>query len=229
MKFGLLAALGAACCYGIASVLQAVAVTAVASIRILGVRMTRIEWVAIVVVCVGLLVLATSTGQEGSTPVGRAFHWALVAAVALPVLLGAAVARTPGATGSLLLGAAAGLGFSIVGVASRVVPNVSLAALGRDPATYALALAGSLGFLLYATALQRGSATTATTPAVVVETTVPAVVGLLLLGDRTRSGGAAPAVCGFLLAVAGSVALARFGEQPPPPNSAGAGPGPPAG
>lgn len=276
VTLGLLAALGGACCYGVASVLQAVAaraagssagldprllmrllgqppfvaslalslggftlhvvalrslplfvaqaviacsvaVTAVASVRIIGARMRRAEWVAVLGVCLGLLVLGATAGKAGSTVVGRAFHWGLVAAVVLPALIGVVVVRAPGATGALLLGAAGGLGFSIVGVAARVLPTLSVSALSRDPATYALLAAGPLGFLLYATALQRGSATTATAPVVVVETTVPAVVGLLLLGDRTRSGAAVPALCGFLLAVAGSVALARFGEHPPLP------------
>ncbi len=179
--------------------------------------MRRAEWVAVLGVCLGLLVLGATAGKAGSTVVGRAFHWGLVAAVVLPALIGVVVVRSPGATGALLLGAAGGLGFSIVGVAARVLPTLSVSALSRDPATYALLAAGPLGFLLYATALQRGSATTATAPVVVVETTVPAVVGLLLLGDRTRSGTAVPALCGFLLAVAGSVALARFGEHPPLP------------
>jgi hypothetical protein len=47
---------------------------------------------------------------------------------------------------------------------------------------------------------------------VVGETAIPAVVGILVLGDHTRPGFAPVAVLGFLLAVAGALALSRFGE-----------------
>jgi hypothetical protein len=39
-------------------------------------------------------------------------------------------------------------------------------------------------------------------------------VGVVWLGDRTRDGLAWLAVLGFLVAVAGALALARFGEAP---------------
>jgi hypothetical protein len=57
--------------------------------------------------------------------------------------------------------------------------------------------------------LQRGSVTTATAIAFAVETTVPAFVGLTLLGDRARPGFAPVAVVGFVLALAGCLSLAR--------------------
>ena len=62
---------------------------------------------------------------------------------------------------------------------------------------------------------------TATTAALVVgETTVPALVGLILLGDTTRRGFAPLGVTGFVLAVGGALALSRYGElveaKPPP-------------
>jgi hypothetical protein len=40
----------------------------------------------------------------------------------------------------------------------------------------------------------------------------PAIVGVLFLGDTTRHGMTGVAACGFVLAVASAVALARFGE-----------------
>ena len=44
------------------------------------------------------------------------------------------------------------------------------------------------------------------------ETTPPAVVGVLFLGDTTRRGLTGVAVAGFALAVVCAVQLARFGE-----------------
>ena len=66
--------------------------------------------------------------------------------------------------------------------------------------------------MLYATALDGGSVTTATAAVVLAETMPPALVGVIFLGDTTRHGLAAVAGLGFALAVACAVALARFGE-----------------
>ncbi|GAA3221570.1 hypothetical protein GCM10020256_28420 [Streptomyces thermocoprophilus] len=49
---------------------------------------------------------------------------------------------------------------------------------------------------------------------VIGETVGPAAVGVLWLGDRTREGLAWLAVLGFVVAVAGALMLARFGEAP---------------
>jgi hypothetical protein len=80
---------------------------------------------------------------------------------------------------------------------------------------YLLVAGGLLGFLLYTTALQRGSVTTATAAMVLGETAAPAGVGLMVLRDSARPGFASVAVFGFVLAVAGALSLARFGELQP--------------
>lgn len=58
--------------------------------------------------------------------------------------------------------------------------------------------------------------TVATAGMVLGETVGPAVVGVAWLGDSTREGLAWLAVTGFAVAVAGSLALARFGEPSAP-------------
>ena len=68
---------------------------------------------------------------------------------------------------------------------------------------------GALGMLLFAAALQRGPVTTASAVTFAVETVVPAVVGVMMLGDRPRAGFAPLAVIGFVTAIVGTVALAR--------------------
>ena len=82
----------------------------------------------------------------------------------------------------------------------------------RDPAAYAVAAAGIVSFVFYATALEGGSVTVATSAVVLAETLPPALVGVLFLGDTTRPGLTPVAAAGFLLAVASAVTLARFGE-----------------
>ena len=80
-----------------------------------------------------------------------------------------------------------------------------------DPAAYAMALAGLLGLLLSATAMQRASAVTVTAATVGTETVVAALLGLVLCGDRPAADGTAYALAGFVLVLAGALALARFG------------------
>ena len=67
----------------------------------------------------------------------------------------------------------------------------------RDPAAYAVAAAGIVSFVFYATALEGGSVTVATAAVVLAETLPPAVIGVLFLGDTTRPGLAPVAVVGF--------------------------------
>ena len=66
--------------------------------------------------------------------------------------------------------------------------------------------------MLYATALDGGSVTTATAAVILAETLPPALIGVLFLGDTTRHGLAVVAGSGFALAVFCALALARFGE-----------------
>jgi hypothetical protein len=125
---------------------------------------------------------------------------------------GFAVARLPNPVRTLALGAIAGLGYGIVAVAARILPGFGVLELVKSPASYTLAAAGILSFLLYATALEGGSVTTATAAVILGETLPPSIVGVTFLGDTTRHGLTAVAAVGFALAVVCALALARFGE-----------------
>jgi drug/metabolite transporter (DMT)-like permease len=114
--------------------------------------------------------------------------------------------------GASALGAAAGLGFGLTALAARSLTNLSPGHLVRDPAVYAAVGGGVVAFQFFATGLQRGSVTAVAAAVVVTETAVPAVVGIIALGDHTRPGFAPVAAVGFLLAIVGALALARFGE-----------------
>ena len=194
-----------------AALAASLAVTAVAA-RFLGVRLGRREWAAVAVVCAGLALLGAAAESEGSDPVGLGFRLGLIGAVV--VLAGAGIAagkanrrvRTPA------LGLVAGLSFGVVAIAGRIIPSLAPLDLLTDPATYTVAVAGGMAMLFYATALQRGSVTTSTAMMVLGETVFPSLVGVLVLGDRTRPGFTVPAIAGFVLAVAAALALARFGE-----------------
>ncbi|WP_033287830.1 hypothetical protein [Amycolatopsis jejuensis] len=191
------------------------AVTAIA-VRVLGVRLGAREWTAVGVVCVGLALLGSAAESEGSDQVGLGFRLALAAAAVVLGIAGFAAGRAGDRVRTAALGLVAGLCFGLVAVSGRVIPSLAPLDLLRDPALYVVAAAGGMAMLFLATALQRGSVTTATAMLVLGETVLPSLIGVLLLGDRTRPGFAVVALAGFVLAVAAALALARFGEPSAP-------------
>ena len=188
------------------------AVTAVFASWLIRLELAWREWLAVAGVVAGVGLLGSSAGEHPATGVSGAFKVALIVAVAGIGLAGVAASRIRGPFRTPLLGAVAGLGYGVLAVAARVLPGFTPAELVRDPAAYALAAAGIVSFMLYATALEDGSVTVATAAVVLAETTPPAVVGVMFLGDHTRPGLGGVAVLGFGLAIFCAVALARFGS-----------------
>ncbi len=195
-----------------AALAASLAVTAVVAAWLLKARLGRAEWGAVAVVCLGLGLLGAASGAEGTTAGGPGLRWGVLAASAVVLAAGAAADRLPERARAAALGLGAGLGFGVVTVAVRLIPDLSVADVLANPATYAVLLGGGSAFMLLTSALQRGSVTAATAGMVIGETFGPALVGVLALGDRTRPGLGAMAVAGYALAVLGALALARFGE-----------------
>ncbi|GAA3769202.1 hypothetical protein GCM10022206_04640 [Streptomyces chiangmaiensis] len=196
-----------------AALASSLAVTAVVAARLLRVRPTGSEWAAVAVVCAGLAMLGLASGAEGGRAGSRDLEYAMLATAAV-LLLGPAAGRLPRWGRDLVLGLCAGFGFGVVEVAVRLIDSLAPGSLFTNPATYALLLGGGAAFLLLTTALERGSVTVATAGMVVGETVGPATIGVVWLGDRTRDGLTWLAVLGFVVAVAGALTLARFGEAP---------------
>ncbi|WP_327398543.1 hypothetical protein [Streptomyces phaeochromogenes] len=197
-----------------AALAASLAVTAVVAAWLLHVRLSGLEWGAVAVVCAGLAMLGLASGEEGDKTGSTALKYAMLGTAVVVLLLGALAGRLPDRGRALALGLGAGFGFGVVEVSVRLIDGLTPSVLFTNPATYALLLGGGAAFLLLTSALQRGSVTTATAGLVIGETIGPAVVGVVWLGDRTREGLAWLAVLGFAVAVAGALALARFGEAP---------------
>lgn len=179
----------------------------------LGTRLGLREWLGLAALGAGLILLAASAGIEKNEAIGAGWYWVMLASAVPVALLGAAGLRLTGSAAAIILGTAAGLGFAITAIAARSlqVPNPWWK-LVASPATWAIAVGGILGMLLFALALQRFAVTTVTALVLMAETVVPAVIGLVFLGDTIRAGFGAVAAVGLLLALAGAGLLAKFAE-----------------
>jgi drug/metabolite transporter (DMT)-like permease len=199
--------------YAVGAALAAsLAVTAVTAARLLDTRLAPREWAAVAVVVGGLALLGIAAAGEGHSHGSAALRWGTLATALALLAAGTAGGRLPERSRAAALGLGAGFGFGVVEVAVRLIDGMTPSALLTNPAVYALLIGGAAGFLLLTSALQRGSVTAATAGMVIGETVGPALVGVLALGDRTRPGWGPAAVAGFVLAVLGALALARFGE-----------------
>ena len=193
----------------------ALAITAVAAATYLKIPLSRGEWVGVIAVCAGLLALGLSAGADKDVELTTFQRWLPLAAAGVLLLLTIPAARLKGRVGVTALGALAGFGFGLVGIATRTLEKpITFGSLLTDPNTYGIIAAGALALLALATALQRGGVTQATAAMVVAETVIPSAIGLAFLGDEIRPGFQVVAGLGLLVAIGGSVALARLGEIP---------------
>jgi drug/metabolite transporter (DMT)-like permease len=197
------------------------AVTAIAAIPLLGARLAGREWAAVAAVCAGLVLLAVAAGSERVAPVSEAVNWWLLVASVVVGLLGLVVGQWKARMAPVALGFVAGLGFGVTALGARIITDLNIVSLLTNPAVYALGIGGFTAFLFYTTALQRYGVTTVTAAVIIGETLLPALVGVIVLGDRTRPGFIPVAIVGFVVAIAGAIMLARFGE-PAHPAEAGA-------
>lgn len=200
-----------------AVVASSLAVTAVLAMGLLDIRPSRFEWSALLCVTTGLTLLGLAAKAQSPPRLNDLDRWLLVVSVTAVGGLAIFLARRrPDVAGtSWALGLLAGLMYGAAGIGARILRTPSTPwRLFVDPALYAMAMAGVLGLLLYAMALQRGSVTVVTAAVVVAETLIPAAIGITLLGDRPASGRTGFAAAGFALTVAGALALARYGEPP---------------
>jgi hypothetical protein len=171
-------------------------------------RLSARHGAAVAAVTLGLALLAAGSGEAGAVRVDASF----VAVVWLAVVLLGAVGAAHHRLGPGVLSAFAGVGYAGSAVAVRGI-GLPLEAL-VVAAAVAVPVLGVLAFWLYSLALERGRVTAASAPMIVVQTFVPAAVGLLWLGDGVRSGWGAAAAVGLVLATAGAVLLGRGVRSP---------------
>ncbi|MFF2144821.1 hypothetical protein [Kitasatospora sp. NPDC058190] len=191
-------------------------ITALLSIKLLGIRLKQLEWASIGVLCSALVLLAVSAGPEGGHHAEMAFHWWLLIITTVLLVGGSLLVRRMGSKGAIVAGLLSGLGFGGLGVGVRILNGLEPFDLGQllsDPALYAILIGGLGGMYVHTVALQIGSVNGATAALVVGETVLPGAVGVLWLGDSSKAGLGWLGVVGFLLAVVSAVGVAYFGQD----------------
>lgn len=208
-----------------ATISMSLVVTAFAASRVEE-ALTRKYWGAVALVTVGLVLLSAGAGDPGAVVTTTSFTVVLWAGV---VLLAVASVGAGHLTGGGL-GALAGLGYTgsaiaVRGVGTPVETAVVFAALAVP--SYSI-----VAFWLYSLGMRRIAVSSASAALIVVQTFVPAGIGVALLGDQIRPGWWPVVLVGLLSATVGAVSLSRrsldvsgTGSSPDPARSRPPAPG----
>lgn len=186
-----------------ASISLSLPVTAVVSALWLHERLDTSRWLAVVAVIAGLVLVAAGAGgvehtTSTATLVGVGVLWLLVLALgARPALAG----------GAGILGAWSGLGYAGSAVTTRGLS--ADAVLFSVLALVVVSALGLVAFWLYSVALGRTDVASSTAPLIVMQTCIPAVVGVVAFGDTVRSGWEIAVLAGLVVSLAGAIHLGR--------------------
>lgn len=182
------------------------AVTAFMAARVVREPLSVRHRVAVGVLVGGLVLLALSAGSVGTHQFDASGIVALYAALVGILLIALATLRVGGQRGGVLLGCLGGLAYAGSPIATRSLVEPELDWLTILPAL-TIGLYGLLGFWVYSLALRRGSVVATSGPLVLLQTVVPAVVGVVALGDSIRSGWWPVAVLGLLASTGAALTL----------------------
>lgn len=174
----------------------------------LGWRVRVREFLALSVIACGVAVLAAGAVPSRPDAVGTGLQWGLVVMVLAVMLVAIPAGRLVGSRSAVIIGAFSGVSFGVVAIASRPLAAGPVADLPLSPMFWLIVLAVAVGQTLFAAALQRGSATSASAAMTAVATVVASLTGLLVLGDKVRNGWAPLVGLGLSLVVAGVIWLA---------------------
>jgi drug/metabolite transporter (DMT)-like permease len=197
-----------------ASVAAGLGVTALLGVLVLKWSLPRAEVALLALLLAGITALVLAAQPAPSRRLGVAGVIALVVALAVIAVAGFFAVRLHGATGSVVLGSLAGVGFSAAAIAARPLAGEhSAAGVLADPLLYLLLAHSLVGQLLLGLAMQRGSTTSAVAAMDAAGAVPAAVVGLLLLGDRIHPGREWLAAVGFVTTLAAVIGLTRYAES----------------
>jgi hypothetical protein len=174
--------------------------TAVLSVRRLHEPLGPARWTAVGAVTLSIALLALGAGSPGAVTTSWAFAaWVVAGLGAVTVAGFASRGNAP------LLGALAGCGYAgsalaVRGIGAELSGPVLVCAL-------AVPALGLVAFWLYSLALAGTGVAAATGALIVLQTFVPAAIGIAFLGDGVRDGWWPAVAAGLVLGVTGAVAL----------------------
>ncbi|MGI5499041.1 hypothetical protein [Lentzea sp. CA-135723] len=187
-----------------------VGVTAMIS-SFLGHRLRAAGWGALLVGAIGLVLLGVSAEPGPAQALSPHWKWILLA-TPIPVAAIALYARRHQRVWSTVaLACGSGVSYSVVGISARTLhlpDNVWLLVL--EPAAWSIALNGLIAAVVFAMALQKGGPTGVTAIMFTTNTALSSFVGLVYLDDNVRDGYMTAAAIGFVLAIAGAIAVAHY-------------------
>lgn len=179
-------------------------------------RLHRREWLAIAGLTLGLMALVFSLSPTaGDRAAVSGLHWALATAATLAVV-GALVAggrRTGGSARAAFYGTATGTSFGLTATliaATTAASSHGFATVFSTWQTYGFVVTGALGMFLLQSALQAGPLVAAQPGFTLADPVVAVILGVLLFGERVRTGPwLAGEIGGGLLMALATLALAR--------------------
>ncbi|CAL9622330.1 DMT family transporter [Streptomyces pilosus] len=178
-------------------------------------RPDRRTWLAFVALAAGLAAFLISASPTAGRDTASAEQWLLTSAVVLSGVVVLVLAARPvrGAPRAALLGLASAVSFSLTAALLKEVtgrlPDGPAAVLGTWP-VYATAVAGGVAFLLLQSAFRAGTLA-ASQPALTLGDALTSVgLGWALFGEQITLGvRTVPALVGVVLMGAGTAGLAR--------------------
>jgi drug/metabolite transporter (DMT)-like permease len=181
-------------------------VTALIAAFVMGEPLRPGQWVAVATMAVGLGVLAIASGSVGQATFTDRTTLALYVLLVVTIALGWLAVRWTHPYSGVALGILAGVAYGGSPIATRALVDFSW-----TPDTFVTAASigmfGALGFVLYSIALNRTSVTAATAPLILLQTVIPAAVGVALFHDDVRNGWWPFAVTAFVVSLAAGIVL----------------------
>lgn len=181
-------------------------VTALIASGVMGEPLRTEHWWAIVAMVAGLGVLALAAGDVGHTSFSDQTTIALYALLVATTVVGWLVWRWQHPASGVVLGTLAGVAYGCTPIATRALVDFSWD-LNTLATAVSIGLFGSLGFVLYSLSLNRASVTAATAPQILLQTAIPAIVGIALFHDEVRDGWWPAAITAFGISLLAGILL----------------------
>lgn len=197
-----------------AATASSLVVTAIGSALLLPAERRPGLWRPVIMVTAGLAMIGSAAAEGEST--GASTLWGVLLALGLPLLFAAQVLlRRTSLSAAIRYAAVTGLSYAGMGISLRALhlPDNRLMTVA-EPAALLAAGYLAMALLMFGRALQHGSVTQTMAIVVAIDTILPAIIGVLFLGDRTRPGGGGVVLAGMALTVSAVMWLIRATAGP---------------